>query len=655
MSTEQIPAEVLKKTILIREFEKTLLKLYAEGKVSGTVHTCIGQEITAVEICSHLKETDFVVSNHRGHGHYLALTANYKGLLAEILGYVGGCSGGIGGSQHLYANNFMSNGIQGGMLPIAAGISMARKGTQNIVVAFIGDGTLGEGIVYETWNISRLWKLPLLIVIENNEIAQSTSIRQNLSGSIESRARAFDIEYRYADSSDYPQLSEVVARSIEYVRKMNLPLILEIRSYRLMSHSKGDDNRSPEMVEALWQRDLIEQNIITRSKEIEAFTNDAENYINKLVWEVEQMKRYTGAYSKAEENQISMTVKEEDVNHDSKKINRKICAALERLMAEDDTVVLIGEDIETTNEYTPGDYGGAFKVTHDLSNKFPGRVRNTPISEAAITGLGIGLAICGKKPIVEIMFGDFLTLAFDQIIQHASKICTMYGREIQVPLVIRTPMGGGRGYGPTHSQSIEKHFLGIPNVDVIVLNHHISVKAIYDTIFFSTRRPTLFIENKRLYSFDGKSELGWPYRVDLTSEPFPTVVISPAIEKLKPSIIIVCYGYMLVEVEKALMYLLRKHEIACRVICPTLISNTNTNIIKESLEMTGRLLTVEEGSACASWSADCLAKLCRSEANLRQVRSLSNEQIIPAAVGAESRTLPDSSAIVREVLEMISN
>src|SRR5262249_38747417 len=154
--------------------------------------------------------------------------------------------------------------------------------------------------------------------------------------------------------------------------------------------------------------------------------------------------------------------------------------------------VLLGEDIE-------GPYGGAFKVTKSLSLEFPSRVRNTPISEAAIVGVGNGLALQGFVPVVEVMFGDFLTLAFDQLLNHASKFRYTSNAEVRGPLVVRTPMGGKRGYGATHSQSIEKHFLGMPDTQVLALHSRLDPGAVYDRLFAAIDRPTLVVENKLLY------------------------------------------------------------------------------------------------------------------------------------------------------------
>ncbi|MDA9656640.1 thiamine pyrophosphate-dependent enzyme [Candidatus Marinimicrobia bacterium] len=181
----------IKDGILIRAVEEKLLELFSEGKLNGTVHTCVGQELTGVFVSKYLIDEDHIVSNHRGHGHYLSKFKDIQGLIGEVMGKKSGCSGGYGGSQHLVNKNYLSNGIQGGMLPIAAGISLYFKleKLNNISVAYIGDGTLGEGILYETINIASKWSLPLLIVLENNSYAQSTSIKQSFSGNLKKTSR----------------------------------------------------------------------------------------------------------------------------------------------------------------------------------------------------------------------------------------------------------------------------------------------------------------------------------------------------------------------------------------------------------------------------------------------------------------------------------
>ena len=259
MKEIKIFKDEIKQAIVIREVENSFLTLFGQGKLNGTVHTCIGQEFTGVFVSKYLTEYDHMVTNHRGHGHYISKTGDIKGLVAELLGKEIGCSGGMGGSQHLYNKNFLSNGIQGGMVPIACGIAKYYKlqKRKNISVAFIGDGTLGEGIIYETFNIAAKKEYPLLIVLESNGMAQSTSTEQTFSGDMQKRIEGFGIEYIETTTDDLFDLDIKVKKAITQVRDENKPTLINIKTNRLNSHSKGDDNREESKIKHLKDKDLL--------------------------------------------------------------------------------------------------------------------------------------------------------------------------------------------------------------------------------------------------------------------------------------------------------------------------------------------------------------------------------------------------------------
>ena len=204
-----------------------------------------------------LIQGDVIFTNHRGHGHFLARTGDVNGLIAEVMGKQSGVCGGRGGSQHLCGGGVFSNGIQGGIVPVAAGMALAQRlrETGGSRVVFIGDGTLGEGAVYETLNIASKWRLPLLVVLENNRYAQSTPQSQTLAGEIEARAAAFGIEAERADTWDPDGLLSAAARCVAAVRRGDGPRFLRVDTYRLMAHSKGDDDRESGRGPAFWNRD----------------------------------------------------------------------------------------------------------------------------------------------------------------------------------------------------------------------------------------------------------------------------------------------------------------------------------------------------------------------------------------------------------------
>ncbi|GAA2014500.1 thiamine pyrophosphate-dependent dehydrogenase E1 component subunit alpha [Catenulispora yoronensis] len=242
--------------LLIRHFELELLDLFSRGELNGTTHTCLGQEYVAVAVSGLLRDGDFVFGNHRSHGHYLARYRDPAGLLAEIMGREGAICDGVGGSQHIYREGYLSTGVQGQSLPIATGTALHLRRTRPgaLACAYIGDGTWGEGAVYEALNLAALWRLPLLVVVENNGIAQSTPTARHLAGTIAGRAAGFGIRHLGVDSRDVTEIREILAPAVDAVRAGE-PLVVEFATDRLGPHSKGDDTRSADEVEHARSRD----------------------------------------------------------------------------------------------------------------------------------------------------------------------------------------------------------------------------------------------------------------------------------------------------------------------------------------------------------------------------------------------------------------
>ena len=645
--------EEIKKAIVIREVENSFLTLFGQGKLNGTVHTCIGQEFTGIFVSKYLTEDDHMVTNHRGHGHYISKTGDIKGLVAELLGKEIGCSGGMGGSQHLYNKNFLSNGIQGGMVPIACGIAKYYKlqKRKNISVAFIGDGTLGEGIIYETFNIAAKKEYPLLIVLESNGMAQSTSTEQTFSGDMQKRIEGFGIEYIETTTDDLFDLDIKVKKAITQVRDKNKPTLINIKTNRLNSHSKGDDNREESKVKQLKDKDLL--NKIYEEDSFKDYIKDTKSEILGIINDLENETITTSI--KKKEKLILAEHPQKFLNDAEKgRYSSLINETLNDLLEQNNDLILLGEDIEDKNIFNPKEYGGAFKVTKDLSIKYPNQVFNTPISEAAITGISSGYVLAGGKAILEIMFGDFTTLIFDQLLQHASKFEDMYAGKIHCPLIVRTPMGGRRGYGPTHSQSLEKFFLGIPNLSVIALNHRISPRYVYYTLISSFNNPCLVIENKILYTIENsKSKLaGYNYSFIKKTDTMPNLMISP--KDYSSELTFLCYGGSLIEIEKVAEKLCIEDEVFVDIICPTLISEIFVNEIIASLQITKKLLIVEEGNNFASWSSEVIAKISEKQLN-SSITRISNNEIIPSSFDAELNTLPSVNKIYKTALNIIDN
>jgi TPP-dependent pyruvate/acetoin dehydrogenase alpha subunit len=250
---------LFKTMLLIRRFEERSLSEFSTGKLVGTTHAYTGQEADAAGIFSVTDPEDVVFSNHRCHGHFLAYGGEPYRLAAELMGRATGLVSGRGGSQHIHWHNFYSNGIQGGIVPVATGMALAEKirATGKITLVFLGDGTLGEGALYESLNIAALWNLPILFVLENNRYAQTTPVEKGVAGSMSGRFAAFKIPVWERDTTDVLDIQSVADETVRAVRSGTGPACLILHTYRFSAHSKGDDLRSPEELSNLRQFDPL--------------------------------------------------------------------------------------------------------------------------------------------------------------------------------------------------------------------------------------------------------------------------------------------------------------------------------------------------------------------------------------------------------------
>jgi 2-oxoisovalerate dehydrogenase E1 component len=616
----------------IRAVESALYDAFGKGQLHGTIHTCIGQEFSGVAICRKLERDDFVTSNHRCHGHFIATTGQWRGLVDELVGNIDGVCAGIGSSQHLCDARFISNGQQGGLLPVAAGMALDRKlaGKKAVIVSFIGEGTLGEGVLYETANIANLWNLPHLIVCENNGYSQSTPQVASVAGDIGARAEAFGSRVFKGDTWDLETLNERAAQALDYVRNNSRPALLIVQTYRLNPHSKGDDQRAAEEIKWFSDRDPVNvaiEEIEEFAEAYEAITAEVSSHLATAMrkpklslsdYRVDQLPR-TEAVLEWSGREPS------DGARGAQQLNEFYGDWLE----SDVRAVFLGEDIADP-------YGGAFKVSKGFTTRFPERALTTPISEAAITGVGIGLALAGRRALVEIMFGDFITLAFDQIINNASKFFHMYNRKLSCPVIVRAPMGGRRGYGPTHSQSLERFLLGIDNCCLISPNSLIPLNLQLEGLK-SLRCPAIIAENKidyTLRAFVPDSA----YVIEVDNELFPTVRIAPS--NAEATVTILSYGAMARFVADLLPRIFDEGDAICELIAPTALNPFDPRPVLESTARTGRLVVVEEGSISAGFGAEAIAKIAE----------LAGNRVVSARLGSYPMPPPSAPALEAEVL-----
>ncbi len=331
---------------------------------------------------------------------------------------------------------------------------------------------------------------------------------------------------------------------------------------------------------------------------------------------------------------------------------------LRQALEADSRVILLGEDILSP-------YGGAYKVSRGLSKAFPDQVLTTPISEAGITGIAGGMALRSMRPVVEIMFGDFTTLIADQVINHIAKFNRMYNGQVTAPVVIRTPMGGHRGYGPTHSQTLDKLFLGVPGLTVLApINLSgadplgVPGRLLYDSIT-KANSPVLFIENKLQYLMKllTPTDLGEFDMADLSpagSGRYPFYKF--ALKAAPPArITLAAYGYMAALALEAVQQLAYEHEVFCELLVPSLLAPFELAPIIQSVKGTTRLLTIEEGTLTSGWGAEVLAITAAAlgPGLQRTGRLAAQDSVIPVAPELEAACLPDTADIINQVREMV--
>jgi 2-oxoisovalerate dehydrogenase E1 component len=412
-----------------------------------------------------------------------------------------------------------------------------------------------------------------------------------------------------------------------------------VETYRLNAHSKGDDDRDPEELARYSERDFL--NIFKKESPSyyqmyrEALDQEIDSMVNEIIQEEDLPieKYYQPEESDSGRNWQSL----QPIN---KRQVELLNAWFRDKIVSDEKIVFLGEDILSP-------YGGAFKVTRELSFLRPERVFSTPISESAVTGISNGLALNGFKPFAEIMFGDFMTLAFDQIVNHASKFHHMFNKKVNCPVVIRTPMGGRRGYGPTHSQTLDKFLVGIDNVKTVALNTFLDPALIYRSVF-EEQHPVIVIENKTDYGKKIAQHSARNFVYEYNGDLFPVVRIRPAVSI--PTLTILAYGGMADIVAGLLEEIFMETDHKPELIVPSLISHLPVDIVVASVNRTGNLLVIEEGTGFAGIGSELIASVVeKTEQKIRTRRVNAYPVPIPSVKSLENIVLPDKTRILQEI------
>jgi len=629
-----------KNAYLIRKVEQKFLELFSKSLLSGTVHTCIGQEMIGVAVSKYLNKEDWVTSNHRCHGHFISKTGKWRELIDELLGLNSGVSRGIGSSQHLFSDGFISNGTQGSLLPVGSGLAKSAKVQSNnrVVVSYIGEGTLGEGVLYESLNLSSKLELPHIFICENNFYSQSTPQGNTLSGSIENRAKAFGIDFAETSTWNLDDLFKKCKHAIEFSRNESKPFFLNIKTYRLAAHSKGDDDRDVKEVNDFKEIDPLNLFFINKNKDlISLIDNEVDNYSDMKI-----LSKDYYDYNKYKKDQLPNFLNQE---YESIKNQKKLLSVALRESYFDllinSNAYFIGEDIADP-------YGGAFKIYKGFQEERPSQVVSTPISEAGLIGLSIGMSIEFKVVIAEIMFGDFIVNAMDQIINNASKFFHMYGKQFSCPLLIRTPMGGGRGYGPTHSQSLDKFLIGIDNLVVASTTSLIHPKKLIQELI-SLDSPKILIENKidyTKYLFETPSGLN----LQKFGGNLGTVILSPHDTEIDNYVI--TYGSTARMIADNYIEIFEESDVAFSLICPQILHPFPFSHLRSFNLSFKKIIVLDESTSGFSWSDGVASQIHQYYSNTKVITLNSDPVPIPSNKNLEKENLISKEKIIEGIIRL---
>jgi len=594
--------------LVIRGFEQRVAKLYRASEVPGFVHLSIGQEAAAVGACWPLRSADAITSTHRGHGHCLAKGLEPLAMFAELMAKDQGTNRGRGGSMHIADPDlgiFGANGIVAAGIPIAAGAATAAqmRGDGDVVVAFFGDGAPAQGAFHEAVNLAAVWELPLILFCENNGYAEFSPTRTQLATPLAQRAGGYGIEHVGVDGNDVVATAAAMAGVVDRVRAGSGPVVVEAITYRWHGHYEGDPERyrDPEEVESWKERAplLVHERRLRDSgigaEQIQELRSSVAAELDRAVETARQLDvPAPGTLGDFVVRPRPTFPEPPSVPAGDLGIFRTMDAvhdALEVELAADGQVFLAGIDV--------GEGGNVFGLTRGLRDEFGERVRDTPISETAIVGLGVGAAMAGMRPVVEVMYLDFLGVCFDQLLNQAAKLPFMTGGAAKMGLTVRTQFGAGRSSGSQHSQSLEALLAHIPGLSVVMPS---TPADTYGLLRASIQdpNPVVFIENRLLYGMKGPRP-----PVDHIIPLGSSVVVRPGAD-----VTVVSVSRMVHE-SVAAAESLASEGISVEVIDLRTVAPLDLEPVMESVARTNRLLIAHEAVVPFGIGAEIAARVAK--------------------------------------------
>ncbi len=647
---------LLKSMICIRRFEDKCAELYTQQKIRGFLHLYDGEEAIASGIIPLLEEKDRVVATYREHGHALARGVPMGAILAEMYGKVEGCAGGRGGSMHIFSrdqNFYGGNAIVGGGLPMAVGLGLAdhMEKTDGVTACFFGEGAVAEGEFHESLNLAALWGLPVLFVCENNGYAMGSALALTESETeISVKARSYEIEAETVDGMDIVAVEAAARRALKHIADTGKPYFLECKTYRFRAHSMFDAQLyRPKDEIAEWRakgpivrfQKWLEDTGLIHPEQVEEITAEVDAEIveavafaeagtdeplDNLIKHVMSDQRPAPPDSIAPGKMTTTTYRE------------AIKGGIVDAMTRDERVFLMGEDV--------GHYGGCYAVSKGLLDQFgAGRIRDTPLSESGFTGAGIGAAIAGMRPIVELMTVNFSLLALDQILNTAATLRHMSNDQFGVPVVIRMATGAGKQLAAQHSHSLEGWYAHIPGLRILTPATMEDARGMLWTAL-QDPDPVLIFENVMLYNREG----------ELAENAGPVDIDKAAVRQAGNDITLITYGGSLFKTLDAATSL-AADGMSAEVIDLRSLRPLDMDTIIASVAKTHRALIVDEGWKTGSLAAEIGMRLAEDaffDLDAPLARVCSEEVPIPYPQHLEQAAIPQTDKIVAAAKKLMA-
>lgn len=662
MSTSSLDGlEAYRQMTVIRRFEERCLRLSNEGFIKGSIHLCLGQEAIPVGVCAAQEPDDRVLATYRGHGWAISRGVPLEPLLGEICQRAGGINGGRCGSPLLSAPEYGflgENSIVGAGLPIAAGAALAAQaqGSGRVTAVSIGDGAMNQGSAHEALVFAAARSLPLVIVCENNGWAEMTPVGAFLRGEdLADRARSYHITTEIVDGCDAEAVFDTAAWALAEARAGKGPVFLECKTVRLGGHYNGDIEhyrphadaeraRSQEPLARL--RHWIVSTGYGPASALDAIDAEVSKQIDAITAAVQAMNEPPASTAAA--HITAPTLERSGLGAEADgpppvaaelTYQRAINRALRDELASRPETLVYGEDV--------GASGGIFGVSRGLQKEFgPDRVFDAPISESAIIGSAVGAAMEGMKPIVEVMWGDFLLVALDQLVNQAANVRFINRSSLHAPMVVRFQQGATPGACAQHSQSLEAILAHIPGLKI-------GIPATPADGYAMTRAavadpdPVLLAESRELYQVTGEVTVGGP----------PEIAAGARIHRHGADVAILTWGPMLHRALNAADQLEAMGHQACVVDLRWLSPLDDDTIDAAVRQCGGRVVVAHQANLTGGFGAEIAARIGerhfgRLAAPVRRVGA--PDVRIPAAPALQDAVLPSAAQLVRAAADLLA-